>query len=239
MNNLPYFKNYPDDYLTGSIRFCSYETQGIFAILVNVLWKRGGYLPDNIEEISMITGIDSVSLSKALEQLKQKQSICFSDDHQICVKFILEQLEKRQKIRDIKAKCGRLGRGKHNQNQGVATQSICKAKQKHMQSIQKAYGVLRAYGSNSSYISINLKEELRIKSFLDVWDSWLNYRKAKRCPNTERALKIHIDLLNKYSPEDAIKIINTSIQANWQGLFPLKGNNQQGQVDNFKRTRLL
>jgi hypothetical protein len=221
MNSLPYFKNFPDDYLSGSIRFCSYETQGIFAILTNILWKRGGYLPNNIQEISLISGVESICLTNALEQLKQKQSICFSDDNKIYVKFILEQLQERQKIHIIKTECGKLGLGKPHKQQRVKRskhkQSICHSK-------SKAYAVLRAYGSNSIFLESNLKEELRVLSFLEIWDSWLDYRKSRKLPNTERALKLHLEIVNRYSVSDAIEVIKTAIQSNWQGLFPLKGS---------------
>lgn len=228
MNSLPYYKNYPDDYLSGSIRLCSYETQGVFAILTNVLWKREGYLPDNIEEISLITGVESKSLAKALEQLKAKACVCFSNDGKIYVKFILEQLEKMKRLKAERVRCGKLGKGKHHDNQGT-----CDSKQKQSKSPSKteanplqAKAPTYAYGSNSLFLTNYLKEELRINTFLEVWDSWLEFRKAGRLPNTERALKLHIELLNKNSLDDAIAIIKNSIQANWKGLFPLKGNNK-------------
>lgn len=224
MNNLPYYKNYPDDYLSGSIRFCSYEAQGIFAILKNVLWKRDGFLPNNPEEISMITGIESKSLSNALEVLKQKHCICFDDDGKLYVKFILEQLEEMRKIRDVRSKCGKLGKGKPHDNQGTYNpkQKQSKSQSKTEANACKANGVIRAYGSNSIFLNSYLKEELRIISFLEIWDSWLDFRKAGKMPNTEKALKIQCEFLNNHSLEDAIAIIKQSIQSNWQGLFPLK-----------------
>ena len=224
MNDLPYYKNYPDDYLSGSIRFCSYEAQGIFAILKNVLWKRDGFLPNNSEEISMITGIESKSLANALEQLKQKHCICFDDDGKLYVKFILEQLEDMRKIRDVRSKCGKLGKGKPHDSQGTYNpkQMQSKSQSKTEANACKANGVIRAYGSNSIFLNSYLKEELRITSFLEIWDSWLDFRKAGKMPNTEKALKIQCELLNKYSVDDAITIIKQSIQSNWQGLFPLK-----------------
>jgi hypothetical protein len=54
------------------------------------------------------------------------------------------------------------------------------------------------------------------------WDEWLAHRREKRLSMSPRALKKQLKLLSEYDTESQRKIIDTSINAGWEGLFPLK-----------------
>jgi hypothetical protein len=56
----------------------------------------------------------------------------------------------------------------------------------------------------------------------DSWEEWLEYRREKRLPMGPRALKKQLKLLANYDPSTQVDIIDTSINANWEGLFPPK-----------------
>lgn len=56
----------------------------------------------------------------------------------------------------------------------------------------------------------------------DAWEDWLAHRKDKRYPNDDRTLKRQLALLARYATDVQRDIIDTSIQAGWQGLFPPK-----------------
>ena len=55
------------------------------------------------------------------------------------------------------------------------------------------------------------------------WDEWLEHRRDKRLSMSPRALKKQLKLLAGYDTETQREIIDTSINAGWEGLFPPKG----------------
>lgn len=57
-----------------------------------------------------------------------------------------------------------------------------------------------------------------------LWDAWLEVRKKKRAPNTEKALSLNIKKLTtwKEQGQDPNAIISRSVENGYQGLFELK-----------------
>jgi hypothetical protein len=68
------------------------------------------------------------------------------------------------------------------------------------------------------------------QEFRMAWLEWLEYRKERKLPKyVSIGLKKTFAALVRDSNNDemtAMKIIEQSISNNWQGLFPLKTNNQ-------------
>ncbi|HEX7113745.1 MAG TPA: helix-turn-helix domain-containing protein [Steroidobacter sp.] len=62
----------------------------------------------------------------------------------------------------------------------------------------------------------------------DTWEEWIAHRRERRWPLSPRALKPQLKLLAKYDTETQREIIETSMQAGWQGLFPPKGKKPNG-----------
>lgn len=56
-----------------------------------------------------------------------------------------------------------------------------------------------------------------------TWQEWLEHRRKRRWPVDPRTLGKQLALLAPYSAEEQKAIIENSIQAGWQGLFPPKG----------------
>lgn len=56
------------------------------------------------------------------------------------------------------------------------------------------------------------------------WDEWMGKRKAKRWPVDELTLRKQLALLAEYDTATQREMINTAIQAGWQGIFPPKLN---------------
>lgn len=54
------------------------------------------------------------------------------------------------------------------------------------------------------------------------WEEWLEHRRAKRMPVDSRTLRKQLAVLASYDTPTQVQIIATSINAGWQGLFPLK-----------------
>jgi DNA-binding transcriptional MocR family regulator len=57
-----------------------------------------------------------------------------------------------------------------------------------------------------------------------AWDEWVSFRTKKK-KISDDARKKQWKLLEQYNHDDQQKIIDLSIQNDWQGLFPLKGGN--------------
>lgn len=57
----------------------------------------------------------------------------------------------------------------------------------------------------------------------DAWNEWIDFRKSKRKPVSQRAANKQFELLNKYSEDQQRHIINQSISNDYQGLFEPKG----------------
>lgn len=58
--------------------------------------------------------------------------------------------------------------------------------------------------------------------FADAWINWETHRKQKGVKLTPLSVKKQIEFLERYSEQEAIAVINQSIQNSWTGLFELK-----------------
>jgi hypothetical protein len=57
----------------------------------------------------------------------------------------------------------------------------------------------------------------------ESWEDWLTHRRERRWSMSPRALKPQLKLLAKFDTDTQREIIETSMQAGWQGLFAPKG----------------
>lgn len=67
--------------------------------------------------------------------------------------------------------------------------------------------------------------------FRETWREWLDYRKKTRKKVSRFAAVRQLNLLGEYEPTDAARIIETSIQNDWQGLFPTRTKDIQPKRD--------
>lgn len=68
---------------------------------------------------------------------------------------------------------------------------------------------------------------MNIDSF--AWMEWCDYRIGKKKPISAKAAKMQLSMLGKYTPIDQVRVVNNSIQNDYQGLFDLKVINQPPQ----------
>lgn len=54
------------------------------------------------------------------------------------------------------------------------------------------------------------------------WGEWIEFRRTKRWPNDPTTLGKQLKLLAQFEPDVQRQMLDTSIQAGWQGLFPPK-----------------
>lgn len=70
--------------------------------------------------------------------------------------------------------------------------------------------------------AVPVPPNLSSPEFLQWWHDWLDERKQRKQPVTERAAKIQLAMLGGLGLPAAIQSIKNSISCGWQGLFPLK-----------------
>lgn len=68
-------------------------------------------------------------------------------------------------------------------------------------------------------VTVTLHESLPQES----WKEWIEHRRRRRWPCDQTTLKKQLKLLAQYDADTQRQILDTSIQAGWQGLFPPKG----------------
>lgn len=64
----------------------------------------------------------------------------------------------------------------------------------------------------------------------DAFQEFLKIRKKLKAVNSDRAINSLVSKINEYSngnPNDAVKIIEQSIENSWKGIFPMKGQKKE------------
>ena len=73
-------------------------------------------------------------------------------------------------------------------------------------------------------VTCNVSETFHETLPHDTWAEWIERRKARRWSCSKAALSRQLKLLEKFDTATQREIIDNSIQAGWQGLFPPKSN---------------
>ena len=73
-------------------------------------------------------------------------------------------------------------------------------------------------------VTCNVSETFHETLPHDTWAEWIEHRKARRWSCSKAALSRQLKLLEKFDTATQREIIDNSIQAGWQGLFPPKSN---------------
>jgi len=103
--------------------------------------------------------------------------------------------------------------------------------------IRQAIAILKANG----YSVTKKKQKHEIvypfdtERFKSAWELWRMYRHEinkpyKSCISEQAALK----KLSSFSEDDAIAMLNQSIENSWQGIFELKNNNNANGTNTYK-----
>jgi len=109
MNNLPYFKFSPTDWLGGDIQICSHAAKGILIDIMAKLWIKGGYIQGDEDYLCALIGADKQSFSNALAELKRCQALLQAPEKGWYIEFILEQLEELKLTHNQRVNAGRKG----------------------------------------------------------------------------------------------------------------------------------
>jgi hypothetical protein len=71
---------------------------------------------------------------------------------------------------------------------------------------------------------IDMPDALNVPDFLGCWERWLRYRRARNLTTTPDTLNAQLRKCVGFGVEKAIRSIDASIEAGWQGLFEPRGN---------------
>lgn len=120
MKELPYFKFFPGEWLSGEITACSISAQGIFTNICCYYWNKQGHYP---------LAIAKQRFSKyetELNQLLENGIIKTDDDGEMIIEFLDEQLTEREALsvkRSIAGSSGGIAKAKQMHGKHVAKRS--------------------------------------------------------------------------------------------------------------------
>lgn len=77
------------------------------------------------------------------------------------------------------------------------------------------------------YKEENIKEEIQKKYFdnlelNNLFIEYLDLRRKLKCKNTDRAINLLLNELNKYDDKTKVEMINNSIMNSWKSVYPIK-----------------
>lgn len=144
-------------------------------------------------------------------------------DEKFTSRRVLRNFEERDRISEIRSISGLKG--------AIAKQNLAIAKQN-----------LAKCGKEKKRKEKEIKENINtfvVPYFLkEIWESYIDMRKSIKHPMTYKAQELALSKLNglSESPDIQIKIVEQSVMNSWQGLFPLKENQQQSLFNNNTST---
>jgi len=148
------------------------------------------------KKLSEITGISESSIEKILKYLESEQQIT---------------QEKTTKFRIITIKNWECYQQKDNNGTTTEQQAIQQ---------RATYKNVKNVKNEKKQQGIVFPEKLNTEKFILTWADWTQHRTEIRHKLTPKAVEKQLRLLEKYSVDEAVAIVEKSIQNGWQGLFP-------------------
>lgn len=191
---------YTSDFITGTL-FMTNEEVGAYIRLLCMQHQKGHL---SIEEIKQICKNDNVFNSVIIHFKKDKKELYYNE------RMDLEK-EKRQKYSESRAN----NRKKKEENNKKDMKKICKRYEKDMEN----ENINENINNNNIYFNNNILNNIFIE--------YLDLRLKLKCKNTDRAIKLLINELNKYDDNTKIEMINNSIMHSWKSVYPIKEDNKK------------
>ena len=229
MKELPYFKFYTNEWITGDITFLDYEAQGLFINLCAYYWSKDATLTlkNAKRKFSDVN-------ENCFDQLIESDIIKINED-KIIIKFLDEQRGERGKLSETNSINGSKGGRPKKQ---IETEIKPTALFIESETITKKSNIEEKREEEKRKEEI--KEEINLLpfgiDFLIHWKTWTGYKQSQFKFNYKAISSEQIafnDLVNKSNnnPIAAIAIINNSIANGWMSLNPLKENYVSNQMD--------
>lgn len=137
MSGRPWYKRYGADFISGTLGL-SLEEKGAYSIVLDLIYDRGGGIPDDARYISGVCGCSVRKWNAIRERLISAGKITISSGL-ICNSRAEKEIEIATKNADERAESGRKGGRKRAENASVPNEnnSIAQAELKHTRAFQK------------------------------------------------------------------------------------------------------
>ena len=215
---LPFFKFFPGEWVTGDVTMVSMEAQGVFTNLCCYYWMRNC-------SISLANAKQRFSNNlAAFEELLKCDVVKVADDDQIVINFLDEQMNEFVNVSEKRAKAGSAGgkaKAKQLLNFAVANPSYKdkdkeeeKEKEEDNESLSPA---IASTPSTPKPPKFDFKAELiKIGVSEQVAAEYMAVRKTKRATNTKTAFD-DIETQIKTSGKPAQDCIAFAVKRSWAG----------------------
>ena len=237
----PAFLFYVKDFLTSSTVMAMDLTEiGALIKLLCVCWINDG-LPVDDRSVSKILSIDEQTFSKIWPNVKQ----AFVEVDGKLRNRRLDEERKRQISRSeinrqnsLKAVAARQARQKKtSQNDDKNSVTVRSSNGNHSNSNSNSNSNVKKNKFNDLLQKkIEVPTSLNKPEFLDAWKDWQGHLQEKKSRPTNSALKKQLAKCEKIGVVRAIKMINYSIERNYQGLFEKPANqflNSRSKITNI------
>ncbi|MBY7649612.1 MAG: hypothetical protein C4617_03845 [Candidatus Liberibacter europaeus] len=155
MNNRPWYKRYPADFISGVLGL-TLEQKGAYCIILDLMYDRGGAIPDDEKYIAGVCGCSTRKWRNIRESLERSKKIFFQDG------YIYNTRVEKEIIKAIKAteECQKNGRkgGIKSAKMRIFTNNksnFAQASLKHARAFQK----LENINQNSNYYSMTIGQK--------------------------------------------------------------------------------
>jgi len=200
---LPYFKYFPSEWVTGDITICDMESQGLFINLCCYYWQRN---------CSMSLANAKQRFSKheaALKQLIDFDIIKIDEGENIIINFLDEQMNEFVNVSEKRAIAGKKG------GEAKAKQKPSKKKAKPSnKEIDKDKEVDKDIYKDFDFFKDKFKE---------IWlNEFIPIKKSKKASVTDRALESGLNKIKKLSGGDydiALEILEKSVNGGWTDFY--------------------
>lgn len=245
----PSFVFYVKDHFTDTARL-SLKARGAWITILCQLYlaENRGKMTAGIDEWATILGANKIETESALKEIGDKKvaDVTFRNaDCNADVTVVCRRMVREEKARWHARKRQERFRGEHEENDSNAevtqdvtqkfalpavattafatTATTATAQKKTTTPPPKGGGddpltLVNSCKPNEEPFPLNLQTP----TFVSTWADWLTFRKQLHKPLTSISRKKQLAMLAEAGPETAIKIVNQSIQNNWQGLFSLQ-----------------
>jgi len=200
---MQWFRMYAEAIDDGKLRILAYEDRWHFVALLCL--KAQGILDEKNKElrhqqICIKFGMDSVELEKTMKRL-------------VTVGLVSESWQplnwnKRQFVSDSSTPRVRAFRKR--------SRNVPETDQNRTEQIQNRTDTEKKKGASAPLVFPN-------GFAMREWEEWIAHRKTRRWPCDHRTLQKQIDTLNGHGHAEQSEMINRSINAGWQGIFPPRG----------------
>lgn len=220
MKELTYFRFTIQEWQNGDISDLPDRVQGAFINICAFYWASNCEVKRNKLEIKFKKRLNSIRMLYEYDIIKHQGEY-------ITIDFLDEQLSELNESKKFFSKMGKLGQ-KAKKSKAPLKPPLSPPKP-HVEATEYTeyteYTEKTKKRKNDDFFLGLIPEDLKKDGFVEVWKDWVQFRKELKKKLTVTTVKQQLKFLTA-NPRDAKFIIQKSIQNGWQGLFPLKPDEQ-------------